>query len=127
MTEVFRRIKIILMQMGSVLSLHRVKLNTLGAPGAPNLQQGRCSFFSSHLMVLKMPEKIYLDTRQAAELLTLSARTLEKMRLEGRGPDFRKLGRRVVYHLADLESWAESGRRTSTSDTGPECKEGDQC
>ncbi len=61
---------------------------------------------------------VFLDQRAAAELLRLSERTLERLRSEGTGPVFRKFGRRVVYATDDLLRWAESCRRTSTSDPG---------
>ena len=60
----------------------------------------------------------YLKTPDAAVLLGLSARTLEKHRCYGTGPVFRKLGGRIVYAIADLEAWAELGVRRSTSDPG---------
>ncbi len=60
----------------------------------------------------------YLKTPDAAVLLGLSARTLEKHRCYGTGPLFRKLGGRIVYAIADLEAWAELGVRRSTSDPG---------
>lgn len=60
----------------------------------------------------------YLKTPDAAVLLGLSARTLEKHRCYGTGPLFRKLGGRIVYAIADLEAWAELGLRRSTSDPG---------
>jgi hypothetical protein len=50
----------------------------------------------------------YLDNREAAAFLRLSPRTLEKQRVTGGGPIYRKLGRRVVYALADLEAWADA-------------------
>ena len=53
------------------------------------------------------------------EFLNLSPRTLERLRVEGRGPAFLKFGRRVMYSRADLVAWAESQRRLSTSDRGP--------
>ncbi len=59
-----------------------------------------------------------LTTPEAAKLLRLKTQTLNKMRVEGRGPEFLKLGRKVVYKPADLSAWAESGRRKSTSDRG---------
>ena len=62
--------------------------------------------------------KGYLSTREAAEWLGLSARTLERYRVTGQGPVFHRLGSRVRYLLADLETWAQAGRRTSTSDDG---------
>ena len=58
----------------------------------------------------------YLRTKEAAEFLSLSARTLEKHRTYGTGPAYRKLGGRVVYAVNDLETWAERGAVTSTSD-----------
>lgn len=59
-----------------------------------------------------------LNTKEAAELLGLSGRTLEKHRTYGTGPVYRKLGGRVVYDAADLKAWADKGRRASTSDFG---------
>jgi hypothetical protein len=58
----------------------------------------------------------FLRTKEAAEFLSLSARTLEKHRTYGTGPAFRKLGGRVVYAIDDLEAWADRGAVTSTSD-----------
>lgn len=58
----------------------------------------------------------YLRTKDAAEFLSLSARTLEKHRTYGTGPAYRKLGGRVVYSIDDLETWAARGAVTSTSD-----------
>lgn len=60
----------------------------------------------------------YLTTPDAAVHLGLSARTLEKHRCYGTGPEYRKLGGRVVYAIADLDAWAELGRKASTSDPG---------
>lgn len=58
----------------------------------------------------------YLRTKEAAEFLSLSARTLEKHRTYGTGPAYRKLGGRVVYSVDDLQAWADRGAVTSTSD-----------
>ena len=58
----------------------------------------------------------YHDTESAAKQLgALSPRTLEKWRVKGEGPAFRKFGRKVVYSERDLEAWAEGQRRNSTS------------
>lgn len=59
-----------------------------------------------------------LRTPDAAELLGLSRRTLEKHRTYGTGPKYLKLGGRVVYRVSDLREWASLGERTSTSDPG---------
>lgn len=54
--------------------------------------------------------------QDAAHFLNLSPRTLEKLRVNGGGPAYHKLGRRVAYSSADLEEWIEDKRRTSTSE-----------
>jgi DNA-binding transcriptional MerR regulator len=59
-----------------------------------------------------------LSQREAATMLGLSPRTLERYRCTGFGPAFRKLGRRVLYRPDDLEAWLAAQLRTSTSDTG---------
>jgi len=61
----------------------------------------------------------HLTTRQAAFFLGLAPRTLEKMRVKGTGPRFRKHGRYVRYHIADLEAWSAERARTSTSQPAP--------
>ncbi|MBB2157936.1 helix-turn-helix domain-containing protein [Gluconacetobacter diazotrophicus] len=58
----------------------------------------------------------YVRTHEAARLLGISARTLEKYRCHGTGPTFRKLGGRVVYAIGDLEAWADNAACSSTSD-----------
>ncbi|PIB92709.1 AlpA family transcriptional regulator [Caulobacter sp. FWC2] len=58
----------------------------------------------------------YVDTREAAHLIGLSPRTLEKYRTFGAGPAYRKIGGRVVYRQADLVAWAEQGARHTTHD-----------
>jgi Helix-turn-helix domain len=60
----------------------------------------------------------YMPQGPAADFLGLSPRTLERFRVEGRGPSFLKLGRRVVYSREDLVTWAEAQRRRSTSEPG---------
>jgi excisionase family DNA binding protein len=58
----------------------------------------------------------YLTNREAAEVLRLSPRTLEKLRVNGGGPRFRKFGSRVIYAREDLEAWANARVCESTSD-----------
>lgn len=57
-----------------------------------------------------------LREEKAAALLGLSPRTLQRFRIEGRGPKFLKLGKRVFYLEADLASYVEACRRSSTSE-----------
>ena len=62
----------------------------------------------------------YLNSEEAARILRLSARTLERMRVEGSGPKYLKAGRgtraRVLYRPADLDQWLESRTFSSTSE-----------
>ncbi|GEK71284.1 helix-turn-helix transcriptional regulator [Paracoccus denitrificans] len=58
----------------------------------------------------------FVRTEEAARLLDLSPRTLEKHRCGGTGPVYRKLGGRVVYTIADLRAWIEGSARQSTSE-----------
>jgi len=58
----------------------------------------------------------FVRTHEAARMLSLSARTLEKYRCHGAGPTFRKLGGRVVYAIEDLQAWADGAACRSTSD-----------
>ncbi|MEW7979907.1 MAG: helix-turn-helix domain-containing protein [Candidatus Sedimenticola endophacoides] len=60
--------------------------------------------------------KRYLTNDEAAEYLRLSPRTLEKQRVIGGGPKFRKFGRRVMYAMADLDVWADQRGFECTSD-----------
>ena len=54
----------------------------------------------------------FLSTEQAAFYLGLSARKMQEMRAAGTGPDFRRHGRYVRYHIDDLDSWSRaSGAR----------------
>jgi predicted DNA-binding transcriptional regulator AlpA len=60
-----------------------------------------------------------LTQREAASVLRLSERTLERSRVSGTGPSFCKLGRRVFYRQCDIVSWIESHIVNSTSETTP--------
>lgn len=60
----------------------------------------------------------FLTNDEAAAFLRLSPRTLEKQRVLGGGPRFRKFGARVLYATEDLRSWANSRAYGMTSDPG---------
>ena len=61
----------------------------------------------------------FLRTQEAARFLGLSPRTMEKHRTYGTGPAYRKMGGRVVYAIADLIAWTQTGLRNGTSDNVP--------
>lgn len=66
------------------------------------------------------PPKLYLNSQEAADILRISIRTLERMRVEGTGPKYLKAGAgtrsRVLYRPADLDIWLESRSFSSTSE-----------
>lgn len=71
---------------------------------------------SAFEVIVERTSSPYLTAIEAGASLGLSPRTLERFRVQGRGPKFLKLGRRVAYSSADLVSWAEMQRRGSTSE-----------
>ena len=60
---------------------------------------------------LELPKRSpALSTKQAAEYLGLSASTLEKWRLQGKGPAWKRLGAKLVrYPLPELEAFNGGG------------------
>jgi excisionase family DNA binding protein len=59
-----------------------------------------------------------ITEREAADLLTLSVKTLRNWRLSGYGPPHLKVGRLVRYRLSDLKAWLKTCERASTSNRG---------
>ncbi|WFP65640.1 MULTISPECIES: helix-turn-helix domain-containing protein [unclassified Mesorhizobium] len=60
----------------------------------------------------------FLNTAQAAFYIGLSQRTLEKMRIKGYGPKFRKHGRFVRYHIDELNEWSKGRQNEIDTDDG---------
>ena len=58
----------------------------------------------------------YLNVPEAAVYLRSSKSSLDKFRVTGVGPRYTKIGKRVVYDIADLDAFAESNKRHSTSE-----------
>lgn len=61
------------------------------------------------------------NTIGAAHYLGLAASTLEKLRVTGAGPRYRKLGRAVRYHFGDLDTWVDARSIASTSQRVKSC------
>jgi len=57
-----------------------------------------------------------LTRREAAALLRLSQRTLERLRVTGLGPRFVRTGRLVRYRQDDLDTWVNARVVGSTSE-----------
>jgi hypothetical protein len=61
-----------------------------------------------------------LRTPAAADHLGIAESTLEKMRCFGTGPEFERVGTRiVVYSIAALDAYLAARRATSTSEPPP--------
>ena len=63
-----------------------------------------------------MDTTTFRTQNEAAELLRLSPRTLERHRVAGTGPRFTKAGRRVLYKITELETWTTERTYTSTAE-----------
>ena len=55
-----------------------------------------------------------LTVAEAAEQLRVSKSFLNRLRVQGGGPQFIKLGRRVLYDARDLGVWANFRKRSCT-------------
>ena len=55
----------------------------------------------------------HINQYQLSKRWNISARTLEHWRWAGIGPSYIKLGRRVVYSLADIEAFEHEQRHTA--------------
>lgn len=62
------------------------------------------------------PERPYLNTSQAAHFLGIGWRKLQKLRVKGEGPRFRRHGRLIYYHVDDLEIWSRGTAVESAGD-----------
>lgn len=69
-----------------------------------------------------MPSLLFLTTIEVAGMLRISRRTLERMRVEGTGPRYLKVGpgkrSRVLYRQSDVEAWLNRFHFGSTSEYG---------
>jgi predicted DNA-binding transcriptional regulator AlpA len=68
-------------------------------------------------MLHDLPKTLqFLTQKQLAQLWNISERTLERWRVEGRGPPFVAIGpRRRGYRLSDIEAWASANTFGSTA------------
>jgi predicted DNA-binding transcriptional regulator AlpA len=57
-----------------------------------------------------------LTTVEAAQRLSLSPRTLERLRWEGSGPRYCKIKHSVRYRESDLIAWLDRNAISSTSE-----------
>lgn len=71
-------------------------------------------------MAERNPALILLTSNETADLLRISRRTLERMRVEGNGPRYLKVGggkrSRVLYREGEILAWLERNSFGSTSE-----------
>ena len=58
-----------------------------------------------------MQTKLCLTQKELARRWTISHRTLERWRWTGEGPDYLKLGGRVIYRLEDILTFEAAALR----------------
>jgi len=58
----------------------------------------------------------YLTTPQYAKLTHQSIRTCERQRMDGTGPKFIRLGRKILYLRKDVDTWLESRKFENTAE-----------
>ncbi|WP_299893039.1 helix-turn-helix domain-containing protein [uncultured Ruegeria sp.] len=56
------------------------------------------------------PRHEYLNIKAAADFIGISRQTLDKWRMEERGPAVHRVGRRVMYSVSDLRSFMDEHR-----------------
>ena len=55
------------------------------------------------------PAEIYVGEARVSELTNISRAWFTRARTAGIGPKYHKVGKRVIYRLADVLAWIESG------------------
>jgi hypothetical protein len=86
-----------------------------GAPSEPDKSRPTPDILQRAQFVKNAGPIHFVDTEAAARYLALEAHTLECYRSLGGGPEFHKFGKRVRYAVEDLDAWAASCRRVTTS------------
>ncbi|MEM6563235.1 MAG: helix-turn-helix domain-containing protein [Pseudomonadota bacterium] len=59
------------------------------------------------------PQREFLNIDEAAEFIGVSRQTLDKWRMEATGPAVHRVGRRVLYSIADLRDFMGNHRHES--------------
>jgi predicted DNA-binding transcriptional regulator AlpA len=66
------------------------------------------------------PGARWLRPRAAAAFLGVAVATLADWRCKGQGPPFKRLGRAVVYDLAEINAWMEQQPSFTSTTAAPE-------
>ena len=93
----------------------RENRNTISARNAERPSNAGGNLGSYDSVVSPPPQTRRLSVEEASSYTGLSCSTLNKLRCSGGGPRFAKVGRRVIYNVADLDAWLAKHLKTSTS------------
>lgn len=61
-------------------------------------------------VVAQRPPREYLKIDEAADFIGVSRQVLDKWRMEATGPAVHRVGRRVLYSIADLRAFMDTKR-----------------
>lgn len=59
-----------------------------------------------------------LNNDETADMLNVSRRTLPVWRVQGKGPQFIKIGKLVRYERTELDAWIRANTHSNTSRNG---------
>lgn len=59
----------------------------------------------------------YLGTSAAAMRMGMSASMLQRLRHDGHGPNFLRIGAKIVYDIDDLDNWAAGRKRAAACES----------
>lgn len=64
------------------------------------------------------PVRQLLNNDEAADMMGISRRTLPVWRVQGKGPQFIKIGKLVRYERTELDAWIRANTHANTSRNG---------
>ena len=70
----------------------------------------------SVIKVRKHSSEQLINESELADILGMSNRYVQQLRMDGGGPIFHKLGRSVRYRMADVDDWLNGKRLAHTSE-----------
>ena len=87
--------------------------------GVPLLARGHGEPERQGETMMNIDESRHLSAAEAAKWLGISARSLYRMREDGKGPEHYLFGYRILYRMEALERWAAENLVKPPPDDGP--------
>jgi hypothetical protein len=84
-------------------------------PAADALAAGKNFAEPDLWFVSTLSDSAWLSPRQAARALGVTTDTLARMRANGEGPPYRRLGRLIRYRWGAITGWLDAQRASPTS------------